>query len=221
MFPISDSIHTNKFPIITVTIILVTAFVFFLQITSTNPDLIIRNYAVIPSLVHFSNISTLLPFVTAIFLHGGFLHILSNLWFLWIFGDDVEGTIGYIPYIFLYFLAGIVGNVVQYFLMASSSIPMLGASGAIAGVLGAYFVMFPFSKIKTLLPIFYFVTIVNIPAPIMLGYWFVLQLLSGAVSLPFAAGTGGVAFWAHVGGFMTGVLFGLFFKNRVYGNVYE
>src|SRR5690242_2345014 len=123
MFPISDSIHTNKFPIITVTIILVTAFVFFLQITSANPDLIIRNYAVIPSLVHFSNISSLLPFVTAIFLHGGFLHILSNLWFLWIFGDDVEGTIGYIPYIFLYFLAGIVGNVVQYFLMASSSIP--------------------------------------------------------------------------------------------------
>src|SRR5690349_13916700 len=148
MFPISDSIKSGKFPILTVFLIGITVFVFAQQLLSPNPDVIIQKYALIPTNVNFSNLNTLYPFITAIFLHGGFLHILSNMWFLWIFGDDVEARLGKIAFLLLYFLAGIIGNLVQYLLMPGSTIPMLGASGAIAGILGAYFILFPYSKIK-------------------------------------------------------------------------
>lgn len=213
MFPISDSIRSKTFPILNLSLIAATIFVFFQQILSPDPDGFIATYALIPALVDFSNLATLTPFITAMFLHGGFLHIISNMWFLWIFGDDVEGHLGWFFFPVLYFVSGIAGNVAQYMLMPASSIPMLGASGAVAGVLGAYYVLFPHSKIKTLVPIFGFATITQIPAPLMLGYWFVLQVISGAVSLPFSADSGGIAFWAHVGGFVTGLLFGTLLKR--------
>ena len=206
MFPISDSINTHKFPLFNILIIAVTAFVFIQQIISPNPDAFVRHYALIPSLINVNNPVTLLPFVTAIFLHGGWLHILSNMWFLWVFGDDVEGALGNLKFAFLYFISGIIGNIVQYSLMPASTIPILGASGAIAGILGAYFIMFPYSKIKTLVFFFFFVTIINISAPIMLGYWFVLQLISGIGDLAVTTQQGGVAFWAHVGGFISGII---------------
>lgn len=215
MFPLSDSIHTNKFAFINILLILVTGYVFFKEITAADTALFIQRYALIPSLVNVRDISTLFPFVSAIFLHGGWLHILSNMWFLWVFGDDVEGYFGHFTYLCLYFLAGIAGNVVQFLLMPGSTVPMLGASGAIAGVLGAYFILFPFSKVKTFLPIFFFFTIVDIPAPYMLGYWFLLQLVSGAASIPLMGTTGGVAFFAHVGGFVTGTLAGSLAKRRI------
>lgn len=214
MFPLSDSVNVKRFPIINVMLIAATIFVFIQQLMAHDQEAFIRSYALIPSLVNLKDSSTLLPFVTAIFLHGGFLHIISNLWFLWIFGDNVEGTLGFLFFPILYFAAGIVGNVAQYILMPTSSIPMLGASGAIAGVLGAYYVLFPRAKVKTLVPFFGFFTILDIPAPFMLGYWFALQLISGAVSLPFSGESGGVAFWAHVGGFVTGVLFAKIFVKR-------
>ncbi len=214
MFPISDSIKSGKFPILNITIIGITVFVFIQQFLSPNPDAFIQQYALIPANINFSNLKTLYPFITAIFLHGGFLHILSNMWFLWVFGDDAEARLGKISFLLLYFLAGVLGNLVQYFLMPSSTIPMLGASGAIAGILGAYFILFPYSKIKSLVFIFFFFTVVEIPAPFMLGYWFLLQLLSGAVALPFSSSTGGVAFWAHVGGFITGVVIGRMFRGK-------
>ena len=171
-------------------------------------------YALIPSLIDFSNYETLTTFITAMFLHGGWLHIISNMWFLWVFGDNVEGHMGWFFFPLLYFSAGIVGNLAQYFLMQSSQIPMLGASGAVAGILGAYYVLFPHAKIKTLVPVFGFVSIMNIAAPFMLGYWFILQVFSGAVSLPFSGETGGIAFWAHAGGFLTGVVFANILKNN-------
>lgn len=216
MFPISDSIVPRRFPFINVAIIIATTYVFYQQLVAPSPDAFIQQYALIPSLADFNNPQSLIPFVTAMFLHGGFLHIISNMWFLWVFGDNVEGYLGFFPYISLYFLAGIAGNVAQYFLMPSSTIPMLGASGAVAGVLGAYFVLFPHSQIKTLVPIFVFLTTVNIPAYFMLGYWFILQILSGAASLPFSNETGGIAFWAHVGGFITGIFIAKFFKKEEY-----
>lgn len=212
MFPISDSIPAKRFPFITLALILVTVFVFFQQLTTPDPDGFIVKYALIPSLINFNNSETFYPFVTAIFLHGGFLHILSNMWFLWVFGDNVEGYFGWFFYPLLYFASGVAGNALQYILMPTSSMPILGASGAIAGVLGGYFVLFPHARIKTLVPFFGFFTLVNIPAILMLGYWFVLQFFSGAFSLGSTNDMGGVAFWAHVGGFMTGVLFGLFIK---------
>lgn len=206
MFPLSDSIRAQRFPIINILLIAATIFVFIQQLTALNELAFIRSYVLTPSLINFDDFATLTPFVTAIFLHGGFLHIISNMWFLWVFGDNVEGHLGFILFPILYFLSGIVGNIAQYIIMSSSSIPMLGASGAVAGVLGAYYVLFPHAKIKTMIPFFGFFTVAQIPAPFMLGYWFVLQVLSGAVSLPFSSESGGVAFWAHVGGFVTGVV---------------
>ena len=205
MFPLSDSIKARRFPFVNIILIAATIFVFIQQLTSPNELAFIRSYALIPTLVDFDDFATLMPFVTAVFLHGGFLHIISNMWFLWVFGDNVEGHLGFILFPILYFLAGIVGNLAQYFVMPTSQIPMLGASGAVAGVLGAYYILFKDAKIKTLIPFFGFFTTAEIPAPFMLGYWFVLQVFSGAVSLPFSGDSGGVAFWAHVGGFVTGV----------------
>lgn len=215
MFPISDSIPARGFPLVNISIIVLTVFVFIQQLLSPNPDAFIAQYALIPANVDFANVATLLPFITAIFLHGGFLHIISNMWFLWIFGDNVEGYFGAIPFLLFYLFAGVIGNVLQYFLMPGSSIPMLGASGAIAGTLGAYYVLFPYAKIKTLVPFFGFITLIDISAPIMLGYWFILQLFSGTTSLPFTqAQSGGIAFWAHVGGFLTGVVFANLLKGK-------
>lgn len=213
MFPLSDSIPARRFPFITISVILFTIYVFIQQLLAPDQNGFIEQYALVPARVDFSQWMTLIPFVTAIFLHGGFLHIISNMWFLWVFGDNVEGYLSPIFFIVLYMTAGIAGNLAQYFLMPDSSIPMLGASGAIAGILGCYFVLFPYSKIRTVIFIFFFVTIVEISAPIMLGYWFVLQLVSGASSLPFSMDQGGVAFWAHVVGFIIGIVFGLLFKG--------
>lgn len=206
MIPLSDSIKSLRFPYVNILLIAVTVFVFFQQLTSPNPEGLINTYALIPTLVDFSNFQTLVPFVTAMFLHGGFLHIASNMLFLWIFGDNIEGYLGVLFFLFLYFVSGIAGNLTQYILMPNSPIPMLGASGAIAGVLGSYYLLFPRSKIKTLVPFFGFVSIVEIPASFMLGYWFLLQVLSGTISLGVTTGGGGIAFFAHIGGFATGLV---------------
>lgn len=219
MFPISDSISSKSFPLLNVLMIALTIFVFFQQLFTPSPDSFILSYALIPSQVNFGDLTSLTPFVTAIFLHGGFLHIISNMWFLWVFGDDVEDRFGFLLFTILYIGSGIIGNVVQYLLMPESPIPMLGASGAVAGVLGAYYVLFPHSKIKTLVPIFFFLTIIDIPAPLMLGYWFVLQVISGASSLPFSGETGGIAFFAHIGGFIAGMVFVQLFSIRRNSNV--
>lgn len=214
MFPISDSVPPARFPFFNLSLIAVTVFVFIQQLITPDPDAFMYTYALVPATVDFNNIATLLPFITAMFLHGGFLHVISNMWFLWVFGDNIEGHIGWFFFLFLYFASGIVGNVAQYMLMPTSNIPMLGASGAVAGVLGAYYVLFPHSTIKTLVPFFGFISFVNISAPFMLGYWFILQLISGAVSLPGAGETGGVAFFAHVGGFVAGFIIAQLFKKE-------
>lgn len=213
MFPISDSIPPKRFPFLNVAIILLTIYGFVLQIISPSQEAFISQYALIPSLINLGNPQTLIPFLTSMFLHGGILHIVSNMWFLWVFGDNVEGHTGFFLYPFLYLASGIVGSITQYSLMPDSSIPMLGASGAVAGILGAYFVLFAHSRIKTLVPFFGFFTFINLPASFMLGYWFVLQLFSGAVSLPFSSESGGIAFFAHVGGFATGVIFAKIFRK--------
>ncbi len=212
MFPLSDSIKSARFPILNYALIAITIYVFILQLGS--PDQLTSSYALIPANINLGNYMTLIPFVTAIFLHGGFLHIISNMWFLKVFGDNVEGALGSISFILLYFIAGIAGNLIQYFFMPGASIPMLGASGAVAGILGCYYILFPFSKIKTLLFIFFFVTITEISAPLMLGYWFVLQIFSAFGSIGAMSKQGGVAFFAHVAGFIVGIIFGKIYKNR-------
>ena len=203
MFPLRDAQEARIFPLITYAIIAVNVVVFFLEITAPDPDTFIEQYALIPSSVNFSNYLTLTSFITSQFLHAGFLHIISNMWFLKIFGDNIEERFGRIRYLFIYLLTGTVGIFIQYLFAIDSTIPMLGASAAVAGVLGAYLVFFPHHRIETLVPLGFFITTVNIPASVMLFYCFITHLFSGVGSVAIAQ-TGGIAFWAHVGGFASG-----------------
>src|SRR5216683_787289 len=139
MFPLSDDARAPRFPIMMWIVIIANVFVFVSELLAPDIDTFMAHYALIPAQVHFNSYVTLLPFVTAIFLHGGFFHILSNMWFLFIFGDNVEGALHPIGFLFLFLLAGIAGNIFQYLIMPHSSTPMIGASGAIAGVLGCYY----------------------------------------------------------------------------------
>lgn len=205
MIPLRDSIPTRHTPWVTFGIIGTGLLVFVLEFISPDLDSMILQYALIPSFIDWSNPYSLIPFITALFLHAGFIHVVSNMWFLWIFGNNVENYFGSIKFLFLYLLFGVLANFAQYILSVSSDIPMLGASGAIAGVLGAYLVLFPYAKVEVLIPYFGLPMTVKVPAPFMLIYWFLIQLLSGFASFAVeTASTGGVAWWAHVGGFIGG-----------------
>lgn len=220
MFPISDSLKPARFPYLNYLIVGITIYVFIQQILAPDQLAFVNQYALVPSTVDFNNPATLIPFITSIFLHGGILHILSNMWFLIVFGDNVDARLSPIGYLTLYLLAGIVGGLAQYMFMQNESIPMLGASGAVAGILGAYAVMFPHSQVKTLVFIVFFITILNVSAPIMLGYWFILQLISGAGTFgELGSNEGGVAYIAHIAGFLVGMIVGFMNKNRREGEV--
>ena len=221
MFPISDSHKSNKIPFVTLAIIATNIFVFYKQLTLPDGDAFTLKYSLIPSNIDLLIPETLTTFITSMFLHGGFFHILSNMWFLWIFGDNVEAHLGRIKYIFLYMVAGLVGNIFQFLLMPDSNIPMLGASGAVSGIFGSYMVLFPYSRIKTLLLLFFFVSVTEIPAMIYIFYWFIIQLFSGIASLPFTFATGGIAFWAHVGGFLSGLILTRRFRQPAKTNIIE
>jgi membrane associated rhomboid family serine protease len=143
--------------------------------------------------------------LSSMFLHGGWWHLIGNMWYLWIFGDNVEDRFGHVRYLLFYLGAGIVAVLVQYATNPASSLPTVGASGAIAGVLGAYAVAFPRARIVTLVPLFIFIQIMALPALLVLGLWFVFQFFSGTLALASAVG-GGIAFWAHIGGFAFGAL---------------
>ena len=148
----------------------------------------------------------LVPVLTSMFLHAGWLHLIGNMWFLWIFGDNVEDHLGHFKYLFFYLVSGLAAAGLQTVLTPTSNLPNVGASGAIAGVMGAYFILFPSARVLTLVP-FLFVFFLWLPAWIMLGYWFVIQFLSGAATSITTANApaGGIAFWAHVGGFVAGI----------------
>jgi membrane associated rhomboid family serine protease len=159
--------------------------------------------------------SALLPFFTSMFLHGSWLHVIANMWALWIFGDNVEDHLGHFTYLLFYLMCGLAGGVTHTMLNLGSSVPSVGASGAIAGIMGAYFLLYPKARVLTLVP-FFFVFFMWLPAWIVLGYWFVVQFLSGAATSIAAtnAGGGGVAFWAHVGGFVAGLALIRLFPSR-------
>jgi len=160
--------------------------------------------------------AALLPFLTSMFLHGSWLHVIANMWALWIFGDNVEDHVGHATYLFMYLLCGLGGGIVHSAFNLQSTVPSVGASGAIAGIMGAYLVLFPSARVLILVP-FFFVFFVWLPAWVVLGYWFIAQFLGGAATAIAAThGTGGgVAFWAHVGGFLTGVLLIRLFPSRM------
>ncbi len=152
--------------------------------------------------------------VLSMFLHAGWLHLIGNMWFLWIFGDNVEDALGHARYLVFYLVCGGVAAIGQALVAPASAVPMIGASGAIAGVLGAYLVWFPWARVRTLLFLGILFTVVEVPAPLFLILWFVVQFFSGTLSLAAAAGaTGGVAWFAHVGGFLAGALMALVLKR--------
>ena len=214
MIPLRDTKTSHRLPVQTIGLIILTAYIFYLQIITPDIEAFILRYAFIPETFSFADPSTWLQLVTPIFLHGGFLHIISNMLFLWVFGDNVEEELGF-WYLPVYLLGGIAANLGQYLIAPDSPIPIIGASGAVAMVLGAYLVWFPHHTVKTLVPLLFFITIINIPASVLLIYWFVLQLFSGVTSLdPITAQAGeGIAYFAHIGGFVAGVLIALVWKR--------
>jgi membrane associated rhomboid family serine protease len=200
MIPLRDSHPSNSTPIVTFLLIAVNVMVFLFEFSLDEFSLneFIRTYAIVPADLHYSSL------VTSMFLHGGWMHLIGNMWFLWIFGDNVEDILGPVKYLAFYLATGLAAAFAQLLVNGNSMVPILGASGAIAGVMGAYIIKFPHSSITTLIPIG-FLFIREIPAGWMLGYWMVIQLFSGVMDLGRAADTGGVAFFAHAGGFVAGI----------------
>lgn len=226
MIPLKSMMARRSVPVITIILIIVNALVFYHQFTLSNAanDAFIRTYGMVPLKMQlalagsqrYTLVDAFLPLVTCMFLHGGFLHILGNMWFLWIFGGAVEDRLGPIPYLLFYFICGIGSGLAQALFSWGSSLPSIGASGAVSGILGAYVVFFPSSRILTLVPLFVFFFTAQIPAMIFIGLWFAIQFLSGVTALntPGATNMGGVAWWAHVGGFVLGVLLAKVFEGN-------
>jgi len=218
MFPLYDTVRSRRFPFINWMLILLNGLIFYYEITLGEDRLnrFILNWGLIPAQLTSNYAESWLTVFTSMFLHGGWLHILGNMWTLFIFGDNIEDRMGHGNYLIFYLLSGAAAAILQSVLMPASQVPMIGASGAIAGVLGAYLILYPRARIASLVPIFFIFTLVEIPAVIYLGIWFVLQLFSGWESLQGAA-SGGIAWWAHIGGFLFGMFaVHLFAKRRYY-----
>jgi len=193
LIPIRDHNPRERFPVVTVSLIVLNALVFFFQrqLSPGQEELLIGAFGAVPrQIARWHNVGSIW---TSMFLHGSYMHIIGNMWFLWLFGDNVEDALGRFRYLVFYFAAGTVAVLAQCFSMPASKVPMIGASGAIAGVLGGYVMLFPRARIVTLV----FWTFADIPAWVYLGIWFLSQFLLGAGS--------GVAWMAHVGGFLAGV----------------
>lgn len=212
MIPLRDNIRSRKIPFANYALIGANVLAFlleiglgqnlegFFQVFGLVPDRVIGIATQAPSYLHWA----IIPFFTSLFLHAGWLHLMGNMLFLYIFGDNVEASMGHFRYLVFYVACGIAASLTHLLSVPSSPVPTVGASGAIAGVLGAYFLLFPRARVLTLVPIFFFIQVVEIPAFIFLGIWFLLQFFSGSIALFSSQVTGGVAWWAHIGGFAAG-----------------
>ncbi|HET9319780.1 MAG TPA: rhomboid family intramembrane serine protease [Bryobacteraceae bacterium] len=212
MFPLRDTVPGRRPPVVVWALVFLNALVFLheVQLTPQALQQFINQYALVPA--RLTAPGGLEQYwwtaITSMFLHGGWLHIIGNMWFLWIFGDNVEDRFGSLGFTALYFLGGIAAAGLEVFTDPHSTVPSLGASGAIAAVLGAYLVLYPDARVITIIPIFIFPWIVSIPAVVWLGIWFLYQWFNG-IAVLHAHAAGGVAYWAHVGGFVFGVLVAL------------
>jgi membrane associated rhomboid family serine protease len=211
MIPIRDTTQTRNYPVVNNILIGINVFLFLLQLTvGPGIERFFFMYGLVPARYtdpeiagYFTPLQQVLPFVSFMFLHGGFLHLLGNMWSLHIFGDNVEDRLGPFRYLVFYLLCGWLSGLTHFLFNLDSRLPTIGASGAIAGVMGAYLILFPMAKILTLIPIFFIPYFVEIPAFIFLGLWFLLQFLSATAVRP---DMGGIAWWAHVGGFAFGLV---------------
>jgi membrane associated rhomboid family serine protease len=223
MIPIRDDAPRYSTPWVNYFLIALNTLVFLFELTLDPRSLnaFVFSFGMVPAhvtqaLQRGAYAPGLLPVMTSMFMHAGWLHIIFNMWFLWIFGDNVEDSLGHFPYLIFYFLSGLGAALVHILFNWGSRVPSVGASGAIAGIMGAYFVLFPSARVLTLVP-FFFIFFTWLPAWLILGYWFVLQFLSGAatsLSPVGQAASGGIAVWAHVGGFLTGVVMVKLFPRR-------
>ena len=217
MFPLYDTLRSRRFPFINWLLIILNGLVFYYELQLGDDDFFrfTQNWGLIPSRLLSTPGQAWMTIFTSMFLHGGWFHVLSNMWILVIFGDNVENRLGGGKYLAFYLFSGIAAAMLQSFFMPGSTVPMIGASGAIAGVLGAYLILYPHSRIASLVPILFIFTIVEVPATIFLGFWFISQLFSGWLSL-HGADVNSVAWWAHIGGFVFGMLAVRLFARRRY-----
>ncbi|GAC1430621.1 MAG: rhomboid family intramembrane serine protease [Terriglobales bacterium] len=234
MIPIRDDQPRFSTPYITYALVAlnVVTFIFELSIGAQSHralNAFIYAYGVVPD--HFtgalrghiplSNFGLFIPILTSMFLHASWLHILGNMWVLWIFGDNIEDYLGHFPYLIFYLVCGFAASITHIFLSFGSNVPSVGASGAIAGIMGAYFLLYPKARVLTLVPFLVFFT-VWLPAWVVLGYWFLTQFVSGATTIAFSSQTGGgIAFWAHVGGFVAGIVMIKLFPQRAHRERYS
>ncbi len=203
MFPLKDENPTRRRPVLTYALIVVNVAIFLGALVTGTFNQINQEFGMKPKEVFAGqNLHTLF---TSMFLHGGVLHILFNMWYLWIFGDNIEDVLGRGKFILFYLGAGLAASFVHAFSDPGSMIPTIGASGAIAGVLGAYALLYPWARVHTAVIFFYIIHLVMVPAVVIIGLWFVLQVISASV-LWAAGATAGVAYWAHIGGFLAGML---------------
>mgnify|MGYP002410917153 CR=1 FL=1 len=225
LIPLRDSVRPTKKPYINYLLIILNIMIFYkqLKLPSDQLEQLIYRFGLIPSNISLlkwnslliGNWDTLFPLITSMFLHGSLLHIGGNMLYLWVFGDNVEDQLGHFKYLLFYLSVGIIGSLVHIFFNPNSTVPMIGASGAIAGVLGAYFLAFPKARVVALVPLFFFITVTQVRAVFFLFLWFILQLINGITSLGVEEAQM-VAWWAHIGGFASGTLGYLLLKNRRY-----
>jgi membrane associated rhomboid family serine protease len=222
MIPLRDENRSSSFPIATVLIIVACTAVFLFEVSLSNTGLkqFVTAFSLVPGQVTYELRSgegdwrhILPPFLTSMFLHGGWLHLIGNMWYLWIFGDNVEDMLGPVRYLLFYVVCGLAAGLTHYLLGPSSALPTVGASGAIAGVLAGYAVLFPGARVLTLVPLGIFIRIMDLPALAVIGIWFVIQVISSFLTFGMTE-TGGVAFSAHVGGFVAGLLLVWLFRPR-------
>ena len=228
--PLTDHIRRRNFWTITLALIIAKVWVFLLELAQGRGiNRLVFIYGIVParyvSLHGFKNLTLdgfFVPVLVSMFLHGGWLHLLGNMLFLFVFGRSVEDRYGHLKFLLLYLLSGFAGASLHILLNAGSHLPSIGASGAIAGVLGAYFICFPRARITTLFFLIFFFWRVELPAVLVLGYWFLIQFVTGYQMLAIQSATGGgVAWWAHVGGFLTGLVLALILEPAHGGAVVE
>jgi membrane associated rhomboid family serine protease len=221
MIPVGDNVPRRCDPIVNWMLIIANVVVFFIELAQ-GPALeaFVYRWGVVPAVVTghadapWQWPSPLVTVFSAMFMHGGWGHLLSNMLFLWIFGDNVEDAMGQVRYLVFYLLCGIAATLAQVVLAPDSTIPMLGASGAISGVLGAYVLMHPRATVLVVFPLFLLFPVLQVPAFLMLGLWFFTQFVNGIAALAVTSETGGVAWWAHIGGFVAGVVLVPLFRRR-------
>jgi rhomboid family protein len=212
VIPLHDANPSSRFPIATVALIAICTLVYIYEASlGREINSFVAAFGLTPGSVTYGIQSheagifgTLQPFITSMFLHGGWLHLIGNMWFLWIFGDNVEDMLGSGRFLLFYFVVGLAAGAAHYFVQPTSAVPTIGASGAIAGVLAGYMVLFPHARVTTLVPLGIFLRVMDLPAIVVIGLWFVIQIGSGLLS--GSGSGGGVAWWAHVGGFLAGAL---------------